>query len=125
MKDLTAEEKERIYDEQIAPELLKLCQQCQGLGMSFVACVEFDPPNRGYGRTEFQMPDQKGKLSAAMRLVHWAARCEGNIDRLFMACDRHGRQHGHSSMYLRLLGNTNVQYDGTEHASIAVISKPL
>lgn len=113
---------EEIYDKEIAPELLRLCNRCKELGMSFVASVEFDAPNAGYGRTEFQMPDEGGKLSAAQRLVHWAARSEGNIDRLFMACDRHGKLHGHSSIYLQLAGNKNVKYNGGETAAIAVTS---
>lgn len=113
---------EEIYDAEIAPELLKLCKRCQELGMSFVACVEYDAANQGIGRTEFQMPDEGGKLSAAQRLVHWAARSQGNIDKLFMACDRHGREHGHSSMYLELLGNKNVKYTSNEVAAIAVMS---
>lgn len=112
---------EEIYDAEIAPELLKLCKRCQELGMSFIACVEFDPPNMGIGRTEFQNPDEVGKLSAAQRLTHWAARSQGNIDKLFMACDRHGREHGHSSVYLHRLGNKNIKYDGREMAAIAMV----
>lgn len=112
---------EEIYDAEIAPELLKLCKRCQELGMSFVACVEYDPPNMGIGRTEFQSPDEVGKLSAAQRLTHWAARSQGNIDKLFIACDRHGRKNGHSSVYLQLAGNHNVKYDGREMAAIAII----
>jgi len=114
---------EEIYDAEIAPELLRLCKRCQELGMSFLASVEFDPLNQGIGRTEFQMPDQADKLSAAQRLTHWAARSKGNIDRLFMACDRHGREHGHSSVYLQMVGNKNVKYDGSESAAFAVVSK--
>lgn len=115
--------KEEIYDSEIAPVLLKLVNRCQEVGMSFVACVEYDPANQGYGRTEFQMPDEGGKLSAAQRLVHWAARSEGNIDKLMMACDKHGREHGHSSMYLQLAGNKNVKYTGNEVAAIAISTK--
>lgn len=114
--------KEEIYDAEIAPELLKLMKRCQELEMAFVACVEYDPANQGYGRTEYQPPDEAGKLSAAQRLVHWAARSEGNIDKLFMACDRHGKKHGHSSMYLRMAGNDNVKYTGNETAAITVMS---
>ena len=111
---------EEIYDAEIAPELLKLCSRCKDLGMSFVACVEFDAPNHGIGRTEFMMPDEVGKLSAAQRLTHWAARSAGNIDKLFMACDWHGQQHGHSSIYLQMAGNKNVKFNGTESAAFAI-----
>lgn len=111
---------EQIYDEQIAPELLRLASICQKHGMSFIACVEYDAPNSGIGRTEFQMPDQSGKLSAAQRIVHWAARCKGNIDSLFVACDRHGQEHGHSSIYLSMAGNKNIKQDGNECAALTV-----
>jgi hypothetical protein len=114
--------KEKLYDEEIAPKLLELCKLAQKHGMSFVACVEYDPTNAGYGRTEWQAPDEGGKLSAAQRLVHWAARSEGNIDRLMMAVDRHGREHGHSSIYLQMAGNKNVKYTGNEVAAITVTS---
>lgn len=89
--------------------------------MSFLASVEFDPVNAGIGKTEFRMPDECEKISAAQRLVHWAARCEGNIDKLFLACDRHGREHGHSSIYLQLAGNKNVKYTGNEMAAITIM----
>lgn len=111
---------EEIYDSEIAPELLRLAKRCESLGMSFIACVEYDPANGGIGRTDFQMPDEAGKLSSAQRLTHWAARSNGNIDKLFLACDRHGKQHGHSSIYLQLAGNKNVKYSGHEMAAITV-----
>ena len=114
---------EEIYDAEIAPALLKLCQRCQELKMSFVASVEWDALNSGRGRTEFQMPDSGAdSISAAQRLVHWAARSEGNIDRLFMACDKHGREHGHSSIYLQMAGNKNVKFSGNETAAFAIVS---
>ena len=111
---------EEFYDAEIAPKLKKLCQKCMNRKMGFVACVEYDPPNQGYGRTEFQPPDEIGKLSAAQRLVHWAARSEGNIDRLMMAVDRHAREHGHSSVYLQFAGNKNLKYTGNEMAAISI-----
>lgn len=114
---------EEIYDQEIAPKLLKLCQRCQGLGMSFIACVEYDASNQGIGRTEFEMPDEGTKLSAAQRLTHWAARSEGNIDRLLIAVMRHAEKNGHSSAYLRMLGCDNVKYTGNETASLAVVTK--
>jgi hypothetical protein len=113
---------EEFYDKEVAPAVLALGKQCHARGMSFLASVEFNPVTGSVGRTDFQMPDEVGKLSAAQRLIHWAARSDGNIDRLFMACDKHGRQHGHSSIYLQLAGNKNVKYTGDEVAVIAVIS---
>lgn len=112
---------EEFYDTEIAPILLKLRDLCAARKMAFVASVEFDPSSSAIGRTEYQPPDD-GSISAAQRLVHWAARSQGNIDKLFMACDRHGREHGHSSIYLQLLGNKNVKYSGSEMAAITVVT---
>lgn len=113
---------EEFYDTEVAPALLAIAKKCEDRKMSFVACVEYDPENAGIGRTEVQQPDEGGRLSAAQRLVHWAARAHGNIDKLFMACDRHGHEHGHSSMYLSQLGNKNVKYTGNEVAAITVMT---
>lgn len=89
--------------------------------MSFLASVEYDAANQGIGTTQFKMEDEKGKLSAAQRLVHWASNAKGNIDALFMACDRHARKHGHSSIYLQLAGNNNVQFTGDETCAITIM----
>lgn len=111
---------EEFYDQKIAPGLLRLAKQCKARGMSFVASVEYDPLNAGRGRTDVQQPDEAAKLSAAQRLVHWAARANGNIDALMFAVDRHAREHGHSSIYLSMAGNKNVQDTGNEFAAIMV-----
>jgi len=115
---------EEFYDVKIAPKLAELAKLCQDRKMSFLCSVEFDPENGGRGRTEVQMPDTAATLSAAQRLVHWAARCDGNIDRLFLTCDRHGHEHGHSSVYLYRLGNKNTKSSGNEFAAITVTTKP-
>lgn len=115
---------EEIYDSEIAPELMKLCARCKELGIAFVASVEYDAPNSGRGRTEFQPPDEADKCSAAQRIVHWASRCNGNIDALFNACNCHGREHGHSSVWLLQAGNNNIKYTGNEVAAITVIGPP-
>lgn len=113
---------EEFYDKEIAPKLKELCDLCMKREMAFVASVEFDAPNGGRGRTEFQPKDEGDRLSAAQRIVHWAARCNGNIDSFFIACDRHGREHGHSSIYLHKAGNTNVKPTGNETAAFTVVS---
>jgi len=41
-----------------------------------------------------------------------------------MACYRHAEKHGHSSVYLQLLGNKNVKYDGSEMAAFTITQKP-
>lgn len=117
-------ENEKFYDEQIAPVLLELARKCKERGMAFLASVEYDPLTMGRGRTDYMPVDEADKLSAAQRIVHWAARCDGNIDKFFVACDLHGKEHGHSSIYLQLAGNKNIKYTGNEVAAIAVITPP-
>lgn len=112
---------EEFYDKEIAPKLMQLCKQCQDHQMAFVACVEYDPDNQGIGRTEFCPPDEGGKLSAAQRITHWAARCKGNIDSLIIACIRHGQKHGHGSAYLTALGcKSEVPFNGIQMAAITI-----
>jgi hypothetical protein len=112
---------EEFYDTEIAPILKDLCAKCMAREMSFVASVEYDPLNAGRGRTEFQMPTKPVLLtSCGQLLVHWAARCNGNVDSLIMAIDKHAREYGHSSIYLQQLGNKNVQYSGNEVAAIMI-----
>ena len=115
---------EEFYDSEISPTLLALANKCQERNMAFIACVEYDPPNHGIGRTDCCPPDTSDKLSSSQRLVHWAARSGGNIDKLIMACYRHAEKHGHSSVYLQLLGNKNVKYDGSEMAAFTITQKP-
>ena len=113
---------EEFYDREIAPELLRLCKMCQDRGMGFAASVEYDPRNWGIGVTEFQPPDEFDKMSPAQRLAHWAIRSKGNIDKLFLACDRHGQKHGHTSVYLKLAGNNNEKDDPNAPPQMAAIT---
>lgn len=107
---------EEIYDAEIAPKLLELCKRCQELGFSFAANVEWEVGETG--RTESQQPT----ASAKQLLVHWAARCNGNVDALIMAIDRCAHKHGHSSMYLERLGNKNIKFSGNEVAAFTIVS---
>lgn len=110
---------EEIYDTEIAPELLKLCKRCEELNMAFVASVEFDAATAGRGTTEYR-PATKPTLevSCAQMLVHWAARCNGNVDSLIFAIDKWAKEHGHSSVCLQMLGNKNLKYSENEFAAI-------
>jgi len=115
---------EEFYDAEIAPALLDLCRKCQEREMAFCATVEYDPPTAGIGRTEYQPPTEPvRKVSSHQLLVHWAARCKGNVDALISAIDRNARKNGHSSVYLQMLGNENLQYGPNETAAIAIISQ--
>ena len=103
---------EQIYDAEIAPELMKLAARCKELGFAMVASVEWEAGETG--RTEAHGPwGENGIPSAKQKLVHWAARCNGNIDTFLMAVMRDAEKHGHSSIYLRMLGCKNeVPGDG-------------
>lgn len=93
---------EEIYDTEIAPELLKLSLRCRELKMPFVAQVEYE---RGEtGRTEFCPPATgDARPSTKQLFVHYAARCNGNIDSFLMTVIKDAEKHGHSSMYLHML----------------------
>lgn len=44
---MNAQDREKLYDEKIAPELLRLGKLCQDNGLSFVAGVEWEPDQVG------------------------------------------------------------------------------
>ncbi len=109
---------EQIYDTEIAPELLKICQRCQDLGMPMAVQVEFEPGETG--RTEFCPPTKGDKRpSAKQLLVHYAVRCNGNIDALLTQVLRDAEIHGHNSIFLSQLGCKNEQ-PGTQVAAFTV-----
>ncbi|KQN09849.1 hypothetical protein ASE85_02625 [Sphingobium sp. Leaf26] len=89
---------EQIYDELIAPKLLEIGKLCEEHGLPVVAQVEYAPGD--FGLTQFR-PDG---ASLPMKLMAISARCGGNVDTLFMAIERHAREHGHGSIYLHRLG---------------------
>jgi hypothetical protein len=93
---------EEIYDTEIAPQLLNISVRCRELKMPFVASVEYE---RGKsGRTEF-CPNLNGdeRPSTKQLFVHYAARCNGNVDALIMAIIKDAEKYGHGSMYLHML----------------------
>lgn len=90
--------REDFYDAEIAPRLLEVAQLCEAQGMSIVAQVEYEPGKRG--ETSYEA----GDASYPQRLVHWAARCHGNVDTLLLVMLRHAREHGHASIFLAQLG---------------------
>ena len=93
-----AEDREKIYDEEVAPVLAALVKRCGELGFSMVARVEWMPGESG--RTEFLALD----ASVGQKMTHWAAQADGNVDSLLLAVERHARKTGHSSLYLKVLG---------------------
>lgn len=105
---------EEIYDAEIAPALLKAAQRCQELGFPIIVSVEWERAEASRGRTEFcPALDGDKRPSAAQLLVHYAARCNGNIDSMLMAVLRDAEKYGHSSIYLRMLGCKNENLESS------------
>ncbi len=90
--------KEEIYDSEIAPKLLEVAKLCERHKLGFCAAVEYEPYS--LGRTVGYPED----ASYAIRLVDWAAQSHGNADKLIRGMMNQGREHGHGSAYLRMLG---------------------
>lgn len=91
---LTPEEREALYDKEIAPLLARAARLAEANGMSMTCLVEFNPGDTG--ETHTLAGDQSYKVA----LAYAAIACHGNVDALFLAVARHARQHGHSSLYL-------------------------
>lgn len=116
---------EETYDAEIAPALLAVAKRCQELGFPMVASVEWEPGENG--RTEFCPPtNETGDLprpSAKQLLVHYAARCNGNIDSMLMAVLKDAEKYGHGSAYLRILGCKNEIVTPTTFSMMITSSK--
>jgi len=91
-------ENEKFYDEQIAPELARLGKLCQDRNMSFIAAVEFDPSNVGYGQT---VTLGEGR-SAAMAMLYYLIKSGNNIDKFLIAVMRDTNLKHDESMFLRM-----------------------
>lgn len=89
---------EIMYDEAIAPKLLDLAKECEQLGLSFLAVVEFRP-----GETGRTISLRSGS-GFGIRLCDAAAKANGNLDVLILAIERYATKNGHSSVYLSMLG---------------------
>lgn len=91
---LTPEQREALYDEQIAPLLAQAARLAEANGMSMTCVVEYNPGETGETHTLAKGHGYKTSLAYA------AIACHGNVDALFLAVSKHARQHGHSSLYL-------------------------
>lgn len=91
---------EEFYDQEIAPELLRLAKLCEARGMAFVCDVGFMDAEGNKGSTRF-CPEG----AHIRQLFTWWASCaDGNADTLIWAMQGHAKKHGHSSASLYLLG---------------------
>lgn len=95
---MNQQERESLYDTEIAPALLEIGRRCQESGLSFLAVVEWEPGQQG--RTMSILPS----CGLGIRWADIAARSNGNADSLIMAMMKHGTEYGHSSACLKLLG---------------------
>ncbi len=89
---------ESFYDEHIAPELARLAKLAQDNGISLIAMAEWEP-----GETGRTVTLQAGS-GFGIRMAEAAMRSHGNVDSFMIAMMRHGRKHGHSSMFLHQAG---------------------
>ena len=89
---------ENDYDREIAPQLAEVMRLCDAHGMSIVASVEFAPGKRGSSIHE------KPGAGLAQQTVRWATMANGNVDVLIGAICAYAQKHGHSSVFLNLLG---------------------
>lgn len=98
----TAEDKrsdrERFYDEEIAPALGAIMQRCNDAGMSILVYAEYEPGNCG------QSVAMQPSAGISFRLAEVAARSNGNVDTLIIALMKYATAHGHSSVILSQLG---------------------
>lgn len=98
MTHSTAAEREKFYDDEIAPELKRISDLCRDNGLSFLAVAEWEPGEQG--RTTLLLPG----CGIGIRITEIAARTNGNIDGLIIALMKYGREHGHNSAALSMLG---------------------
>ncbi len=88
--------KEQVYDDEIAPLLLKAAKIAQEHEIPFLAVAEWEPGK--IGRT------QAGGLGGVeMVLTIAAAHADGNIDSLVMGMARRAKTVGHNSVVLAML----------------------
>ncbi len=90
--------REKFYDDEIAPLLVKISEQCKERGLSFFAVCEWEPGE--FGRTLIAQAD----ASLAVLLANAAAKANGNVDALIMGIMKYATEHGHSSACLSILG---------------------
>lgn len=91
-------DKERFYDEAIAPALLDLCRRCNERGLSFLAAVEYEPGS--VGRTT-QFVEGHGH---AIDNARAAIIAKDNADALIGYLVQKAQKAGHGSVYLMQIG---------------------
>ena len=95
---MTPEEREKFYDDEVAPVLLDLARKCHANGISFVADVEWEPGESG----TTTLLAEPHSFSIEMSAI--CARANNNADAMIMHMMRYARERGHSSICLGQLG---------------------
>lgn len=95
---MTAEDREKFYDTEIAPVLMELARKCQNNGLSIAAMVEWEPGETG--RTAALAVGS----GFGIRMAETAMRSAGNVDTLIWALMKYAKEAGHSSICLQQLG---------------------
>ena len=97
---------EKVYDEQVAPLLLKAGEICKAHGMPIVAVVQYGPDEVGDTVFLGDAPDH------AVQLVYWAIQARGNLDLLMGQAIKHASEHGHESAFLAVFDADRVGKGG-------------
>jgi hypothetical protein len=92
-------EKEKFYDEKIAPLQEKIIALCKHSNIALNATFEISEDLTV--RTNIPATDRPE--TARMRLMFYLMKANGNLDAFIIAAKRDGEQHGHSSVVLKIL----------------------
>lgn len=93
----SGEDREKFYDDEIAPKLSEIAALCRENGMPMVAVVYFHGEYSGIT----QVPPTEPNAAWTLTRQTWEAR--GNIDALCISLARHVKPENDSSIVLRML----------------------
>lgn len=110
--DRVISESEKFYDDVVAPALADLAKKCHERNMGFEAAVSYESGDgKEYGSTKFLAKNEP----FAMRMIDYAIRSEGNIDRFLMVVEKDAKEYSieleKESIYFKLMRN-NTSQDG-------------
>jgi hypothetical protein len=95
---MTPQEREDFYDREVAPVLMDIAKKCQDNGLSITAMVEWDHGETG------RTAALTAEAGFGIRMAQAAMQSVGNVDSLIGAIMGYAKDHGHSSVYLKMLG---------------------
>ncbi len=98
---MTDEDREAVYDEEIAPLLMQAAKLCEQHGLPIVAVVWYS--DIGHGRTTVCPDGAPPGSMPGFTLVNAAAQCEGNLDRLVIGLSRSVPKDRNNSAVLAML----------------------